>query len=283
MARLLSATTHPPYLPVWAAVVFTVLTIRLIPRSGNGSERIQKSATSVTLKAFVKDVTLVFGNGGLESPLWSLRWEILFSLALPIFIWIAIKWRAANWIKLIACFAMVSVATNEWQLYMPMFLVGSIIAVALPALHDRARAMSRFWQPIWGTAFAVSIILLLSRWLLLAVGAPGALLNVTTGFQLAGAAMMVLVAIFWHRAQAVLSRSAVQWLGRISFSLYLVHEPIVIASGYVFGPGREWLAVVAAIPIALGVAWAFHRYVEKPSHRLARAVRARSLAPLAVS
>jgi peptidoglycan/LPS O-acetylase OafA/YrhL len=274
------------YLPVWAAVVFAVLTIQLVPRSGaTGSDWLRERLTSVTPIAFVKDITLVLGNSGLVSPLWSLRWEILFSLALPIFVWLALKWRVVNPVKVVACLAIVAVGgvtENSVLLYLPMFLIGAIIASALPALHDRVETAGRARQKFWAVMFAIAVILLVSRWLLLGVGTPMVLVNATTGLMLAGAAMMVLVAIFWVPANSFLSRRGVQWLGRVSFSLYLVHEPIVVACGYLFGPGREWIAITAAIPVALGVAWLFHRFVEKPSHRLAKAVRARSSAPTAV-
>ncbi|MCU1586455.1 MAG: Peptidoglycan/LPS O-acetylase OafA/YrhL, contains acyltransferase and SGNH-hydrolase domain [Microbacteriaceae bacterium] len=275
------------YLPVWAAVVFAVLTIQLVPRSGvTGSDWLQERLTSVTPSAFVKDMTLVLGNSGLVSPLWSLRWEILFSLALPIFVWLALKWRALNWVKVVACLAIVAVGgvtENSVLLYLPMFLIGAIIASALPVLHDRVATDGPARQKFWAAMFVTAAILLVSRWLLLGVGAPMVLVNATTGLMLAGAAMMVLTAIFWVRANTFLSRRGVQWLGRISFSLYLVHEPIVVACGYVFGAGHEWIGVTAAIPIAMGVAWLFHRFVEKPSHRLAKVVQARSRASIAVA
>ena len=272
------------YLPVWAAVVFTVLTIQLIPRSGTeGSDWLQARINTVTPANFIKDMTLVLGNGGLASPLWSLRWEILFSLALPIFVWAACKWARLNWVKLIACAAVVSiggVTGNPILLYLPMFLVGSLLAIELPTLRSRFEQFNtrREARMMWAAALLVAIVLLTSRWLMLGAGAPVFVLDATAGVMLVGASLLVVWALYSPSARAFLDRSSVQWLGRISFSLYLIHEPIVIASAYLFGPGLEWAAVTAAVPTAVVVGWLFYRLIELPSYRLAKFARARARA-----
>jgi peptidoglycan/LPS O-acetylase OafA/YrhL len=65
-------------------------------------------------------------------------------------------------------------------------------------------------------------------------------------------------------------------LGRRSFSLYLVHEPIVVSVALLLGgraPAPVTLAI--ALPFALAAAALFFRVVESPSHRFARAVSRR--------
>jgi peptidoglycan/LPS O-acetylase OafA/YrhL len=64
----------------------------------------------------------------------------------------------------------------------------------------------------------------------------------------------------------------VQWLGRISFSLYLTHDPIVVAVNTLLPIGMAWWTPVIAIPLALVVAVLFFRFVEAPAHRLAKQV-----------
>jgi peptidoglycan/LPS O-acetylase OafA/YrhL len=90
------------------------------------------------------------------------------------------------------------------------------------------------------------------------------------------AALLVLM----HPADQVLSRARVlrplAFLGSISYSLYLVHVPIVSPLGNL--SQRAWpadSAPAAVLPLlitfaAIGVAWAFHRLVERPSERLRR-------------
>jgi peptidoglycan/LPS O-acetylase OafA/YrhL len=52
-----------------------------------------------------------------------------------------------------------------------------------------------------------------------------------------------------------------QWLGRISYSLYLTHWLVLTLASRAFGP---W-GGVAALPAVLLVAWAVYRGVERPS------------------
>lgn len=269
------------YLPVWAAVVFGVLTMELVRRSGDtGSLWLRERLTTVTPGTFIKDMTLVLGNGGLVSPLWSLRWEILFSIALPLFVWAAAKWTNLNVAKIVLCLVVVAaggVLQNSVLLYLPMFLTGAVIATGMPALRrvSQVGGRSRFAGLVWGAAFGVGLLLMTSHWVAQGLGVPVAVVDSTSGPMLAGACIIVVSAIFWAPVSNFLTKSAVQWLGRISFSLYLVHEPIVVASGYLFGPSHVWLAILCAIPVAVLAGWLFYQFVEKPSHRLAKAVRAR--------
>ena len=67
---------------------------------------------------------------------------------------------------------------------------------------------------------------------------------------------------------AVLNWSAPQWLGKISYSLYLTHAMTIITCKH-FLP-HFWMLI--AIPFSFGVAMVFYRYVEAPSIQLSRAL-----------
>ncbi|MCW2982641.1 MAG: acyltransferase, partial [Conexibacter sp.] len=90
----------------------------------------------------------------------------------------------------------------------------------------------------------------------------------------AGAALAVLCPLLYASVARSLSTRPLQWLGSRSFSLYLVHFPIVLACA--FGLDRPGLPLLAAtaIPASLLAAELFHRAVERPCHRLAHAATA---------
>jgi peptidoglycan/LPS O-acetylase OafA/YrhL len=97
-----------------------------------------------------------------------------------------------------------------------------------------------------------------------------------------GAAGLVLCAIVFRPVRVGLSTRVPQWLGRVSFSLYLTHLPILVALVYLFGD-RNWpLVATVGIPISLGMAFVFYRFVEAPSHRLSKRL-ARSASAVALS
>ena len=70
---------------------------------------------------------------------------------------------------------------------------------------------------------------------------------------------------------AFLETRPVQWLGRISYPLYLCHVPIITFSG---------LPLAASIPLAFAAAAALTVTVEKWSIRASRAIRFRPLRPV---
>lgn len=75
----------------------------------------------------------------------------------------------------------------------------------------------------------------------------------TLGYSAVAVAGALAVWVAVHRGPAVLSGSVLGWLGRVSFGLYLVHVPLILACGPVLG-------VVAAV----GVASASWRWFEEP-------------------
>ncbi|NUR86950.1 MAG: acyltransferase [Nonomuraea sp.] len=71
---------------------------------------------------------------------------------------------------------------------------------------------------------------------------------------------------------------ALSWLGVISYSLYLVHLPILLAVLRVSGEMR-WAPVPAQVGLAVGVlvlvlggSWLTYRFVERPGQRLGKSV-----------
>jgi peptidoglycan/LPS O-acetylase OafA/YrhL len=69
-----------------------------------------------------------------------------------------------------------------------------------------------------------------------------------------------------------------QYLGRISFSLYLVHAIVLLALLHLFA-GRVPVGVllVALWPLAIGLATLGERYIERPSVVLGRRLTRRTV------
>ncbi len=267
------------YLPVWAAIVFAVITITAVPRVGTGiSEWLAHRPTLVTPARILRDSTLVNGAGSLASPLWSLQWEVIFSLALPVFVVLAVMFRRLLAVKVVLIIGVVLVSAAYGNLavfYLSMFLIGTLIATEIDRLRtlgDRIDA-ARHPRLVWTVTFMTGLLLMNAYWLVMITDPPGWMLNGSRGIVLLGAVLVVFVAMAWSGARRVLEHRVLQWLGAISFSLYLVHEPILIASAFVFGPSLLWAAIPVGIVVAFGVTIVFRRFVESPSHRLAQAVK----------
>ncbi|MFC7474213.1 acyltransferase family protein [Dankookia sp. GCM10030260] len=86
-----------------------------------------------------------------------------------------------------------------------------------------------------------------------------------------GAALLMALAIGSPTAQRLLEVPPLLWLGKVSYSLYLVHVPVLLV---VVHGLHGWLPLEAmlllAILLALPAAEAMNRWVEQPSMTLAR-------------
>lgn len=125
-----------------------------------------------------------------------------------------------------------------------------------------------------------------------AITAGGVLFSTVTeypGYAVAvpviGAALLIAAGPVARGPAVILSLRPVTWLGDISYSLYLVHWPVlmlpVAATGYM-ETLPLWLRVIAATA-CVPLAWLLYRYVERPGQRAAWLTAARPRRTFAVA
>src|SRR6185437_10858033 len=105
--------------------------------------------------------------------------------------------------------------------------------------------------------------------------------------SISAAAVVLVMALHCRIATRALTTRVLLWFGAVSFSLYLVHEPILVSLAKVFGDGRLWIALPLGMAIAVAVAAGFWLAVERPatafSRWIGRALKSRRTAPEPVS
>jgi peptidoglycan/LPS O-acetylase OafA/YrhL len=266
------------YVPVVAAVLFAAVCAFLWPRFvGEGySDWVRAHGQAVTPATLLRDMVLLDGTSWLNSPLWSLRWEVLFSLLLPVYVWVAV--RCGRWWPAVALGLGVVSATgaavgSDAMRYLPYFGFGALIAVNLSGIAHRvqrlfAGARGTLVEVTLGTAAA--LLITFSWWGPTSTSPVGTALRAAP--VIVGVVLVVLLAVGSPGARRLLSTRALTGLGTVSFSLYLTHEPLVVTLAVITPPDHSWIAPVIALPICFVVAWLFWKWVERPSHRLARSV-----------
>lgn len=267
------------WLPVAASIVLALLLVTIVDQSRADQSSnwvklwsVHNPAWAVVVSAFDP----LFGNVSLNNPLWTIHWEVAFSLLLPAFVAVAVLTRRWWWITLLATLPMVAIGTlfslTPWM-FLPVFLVGAVIAVRLDALRAWAerRRSSRWFGVGCAVALVVSLLLLGLHWTVWgALGGPARAQTLTKSLEYVGAAGLVVLAIIWRPAIRLLTTRVVRWLGRISFSLYLVHVPIILAIASLFGRSATPVRLVLSAAVALVAAELFTRFIEAPSHRLSK-------------
>ena len=274
------------YGPVLVAVLLGLLTIIAVARFNDETlgAWVNARPNGYPGDALVRDITLVTGASGVISPLWSLRWEVLFSLALPLYVAFG-RAPVPAWLKLVTLVALMawsSQGNGQYFYYLPMFAIGVLFVMHWEGLADLAeRASGRPW--VWPSILAVAVVLTCVRWELIAFGVSETRAARQEWVSVLGVSLLVLAAAFYAPLRSALQHRAVQWLGALSFSLYLVHEPIVLAVRFLTADHSPWFSMMISVPLAVIVAVGFARWVERPLQHLARRAghRIESLRPQA--
>ena len=265
------------YGPVLAAVLFGLLTYLLVPRYNDPvlGRWVNGRPNTYPASAVLVDATMVTGHSSRISPLWSLQWEVLFSLLLPLLVVLVRHGRRLDLLKAAALLALLVVGSvrNDGALtYLPMFAIGALTAARWRDIRSVVTAWAARWRPFWLVVGVVAVLLTSARWELLGLGVPAATADDLAFLAVPGVWLLVLLGWFSDGARSVLEAPLLQWAGRISFSLYLVHEPVIISARMLTPTTSPWVAVAIAVPLALAVAALFERFVESRFHRLAQLV-----------
>jgi peptidoglycan/LPS O-acetylase OafA/YrhL len=253
------------YLPLWAGLAFSVLCVAAVPRTPVAGRWLGAHAGGLSVERVRRSAEVLLGATRINTAFWSLRWEIVFSLLLPLFLAYG-RWARRWWaVKIVPLLGLVAVAGDSQALrYLPVFGVGVCLAAGR---HDLARLAGRVPRRAWWAVLAGVLLLANAAWT-----RPGAVdPRAAVALSVLGAAGVVALFVAWPEARALGERPAVQWLGAVSFSLYLVHEPVVVSVAYLLGGAANagW-TLLLALPASLLVAAAFHRAVETPATALSR-------------
>ena len=220
----------------------------------------------------------------LDSVMWSLVHEMRISLLLPI---IAVSVRRAMWPSLALALlgsllartmaAYASPVAESFLMtvyYACLFFAGSALALHIDEIRawmGRRSVVARVG--LWAGAALLLCIpdQIGERWIVYTIGL--------------GAVGVVALCASDGFARKILSNGILQYFGRISYSLYLMHWPVMLAMMHMFyGTAPTWIVVLATVITIIAVADLTWRLVDRPSQKLShhlfsrRMVRAESVA-----
>lgn len=208
-------------------------------------------------------------------PAWSIGLEEQFYLVAPLLMWLL---RRSWGLVVVLLVAVAGQVLQSWwsnpvnaslPFWLPFFLVGIGSSYVAAWVEKNPEDVSK-----WGGAIAFSALvgaMFLARdplpFLIWGVACPVAL-GAWKGFARPVGKLIA----------GLLQNRAAQWIGDISYSLYLVHWPLIImllGVLYWYKPGLPkhevlMLMLGVGLPVMLLLSWALHVAVEKPFMRLGR-------------
>ncbi len=278
------------YVPVFASYLFA-RTLRVVARDPDPAYTwwIAGHVPAVGIRDSVRTMSLILGNNiTLNLVWWSLQWEVWFSILLPVVV-IVVRRTRHHGVLLVVFFVTASAAgriisdSSTWYsvrlmkapYYLSMFGVGAALAVLEePTRRHFARVRAG------GTAIVVLwMITLLTMPAAIEALIPSAGLGHSLGLFVSGAigvmgaAGCVVAALAVPSVVRALTWRPIHWLGTRSFSLYLVHDPIIATLVFALGmTSATWWSIGLSIIISLMVAAGFYRIVEAPVLSLLRRI-----------
>lgn len=204
-----------------------------------------------------------------EPTIWSMSWELWFSMCLPFVVWCMLKVKR-NGVALsgIAAAVFISAYTGYFPLrFCLLFVVGSLIALNFARVSGlRLKAPAELMLLI-----AALVGIELPQFVVTA-GIPTAFAQTVRHMS---AMLIVVLAIADGPMKRVLSHGVCCKLGAISYSLYLTHTILLGGLKFVLprlGIMSSWIQVAITVMASLAAAVVFWHFVEKPSIRFSHEI-----------
>ena len=277
------------YLPFSASILFSALAWALVhpaPIGGLSSwfnDLAWTEPPTARLIALHLLMTGVKGHDSLNPVMWSLVYELRISIIFP-FLWILVRrWPRLSLLAAVVAHVGASLVVGcggnpqcapfrgddlaeSFALtgyFAVFFVVGMFVAHHREVIIGTLRRIPGWWRAVLSLGAIYSVILPHAPYFSVLLPA-----DITFGL---GSALMIALALGSPAWSRTLQSRPLLWLGRVSYSLYLTHNVVLLAVVHLLYPLLDGAALVAAVVLAsLIVAEASYRLVEAPSIRLGR-------------
>ncbi len=218
----------------------------------------------------------------IDPPMWSVpvEWQIYFLFAL---LMLPLYRKTGDMVLLVVTFGIflplglfVKPFTQSHSWFVGLFamgMVGARINFSPDKRYEKLRSW-RFWRLLAAGAFVLILVSIVSELKLHLLpdtpSIPEILTGVATVSYIIATTQAVATGTRPGRCHWVLTRRPVEILGVFSYSLYLIHDPVLELVSYYYrvsgltGTMRYFLFPTTSIPLALCVAYGFHLIFEKP-------------------
>lgn len=220
-----------------------------------------------------------FDDSQIVPVTWSLNYEMRISIVFPVLAWLVLRhrtrWVLSSVVVIGALASVISIRVGyatelDTVYYGSMFVVGVALA---KHRHDIADWFStRMTWPLLPSG----VLLYTAPWTARGLGVPVDI--IVRECVVAGSAAFIVAALNMPGFRSALRWQPVQFLGDISYSLYLIHTIVLLAVLHLFaGHAPLALLIIVSVIASFPAAWALRRWVEIPSIAVGRRLTWRPL------
>ena len=205
-------------------------------------------------------------------PIWSLVHEMRISLIFPLLCLAALRLNTRIVLLISACLPLIadllaghSILPETYARsvgYCGMFLIGVLIARHQDAIRERFQQIPRFAR--WAVFFLALAFYLYPGASTLPLHLRGMQLELVTAI---GGSYIIIMAVMHAGFSNLLRRKPLRFLGKVSYSIYLIHFPLLFALAILCS--YENIPLLVAFPVfvtaTLVLSNIFYTYIEKPS------------------
>ncbi len=207
----------------------------------------------------------------IDPVIWTMVFEMKISVIFPVAI-VALRTLPSvlgSAVVMTGTIAITNFGTAHHIMFLeafPEFVAGAILAQHSPQLIYSIRR----WPFAVVASLLVVSLALYGKWLPLSLVEqyPRSSFHASA----MGALILIILTISWQPLGSVLRTGVCQWLGRISYSFYLIHLPILLASLSLSYPKSHSLILAAGLALIISFATAslMNKIVEIPGQNLGR-------------
>ena len=254
---------------VLCAVISVIMARPLVARHAFVDWLARNLMTTINVPHAVLSLTGLYTR--FNGPMWSLRVELIYSLLFPA-IFLLVRNSRTRWITVVALFLLAGVPlpSQTGSAFGFSFALGATI----PFLRPTARHLGRIALPL------AILALFYDRWALAPLGVP------RRGFDVVETLASFVVWTVYAAGPrfSLLTRRPLVWLGELSYSVYLLHLPIMLILFSLATAAFSLQAVLGApvlTPVLLSLATAAvtlplsaatYHFLELPLHNLGRSI-----------
>lgn len=262
------------YIAIGFSAILLYLISKYLPSSlgGNGLTRwfYIWSSTSFDKELFISSITLLshLGNSLLVA-VWSLFYEVWISLIFPFALFFL--WQSKLFIRIVSMSIFSGISyylwqygqfiDNQWQAivyYSWYFVFGAFLYY----MHDKLSIFANIW------VLFVGLLCYFSNYILFGKINDRFSHQLIIGF---GSFIILLNGIHNEVFKNVLRSPLLKFYGKISYSLYLFHLPILYALSYIILRNYDiWLVKILVIPITTLFAYVNFQMCERPFINMAK-------------